>query len=129
MTCDTTNSFVTTINLNSASLSGSLPLSFNLLSHLQSLSLQKNSLSGSFPSFQNISSLQSLYLDNNGFSAVPDNFLLGLPNLVTLTISENSNLAPWKIPNYLTECSNLVTFYANNASLTGAIPDIFASFF
>ncbi|KAH6770115.1 Leucine-rich repeat protein kinase family protein [Perilla frutescens var. hirtella] len=75
-----------------------------------------------------MSSLQSLYLDNNGFSAVPDNFLLGLPNLVTLTISENSNLAPWQIPNYLTESSNLVTFYASNASLTGAIPDIFASF-
>ncbi|KAL3829283.1 hypothetical protein ACJIZ3_018085 [Penstemon smallii] len=126
--CDTTSTFVTSINLNSASISGTLPPELNQLTQLQSLSLQRNSLSGTLPSFENMTSLEQIYLDENDFTTVPNNFLLGLTNLQTFSISENTHLGPWEIPAYLTQSTNLVTFYASNASITGFIPDIFGSF-
>ncbi|KAL0382825.1 UNVERIFIED_CONTAM: Receptor-like kinase TMK4 [Sesamum calycinum] len=126
--CDSTSTYVTSINLNSASVSGSLPPELNQLSQLKSLAVQKNSLSGTLPSFENMTSLEQIYLDNNGFTSVPSNFLLGLTNLQTFSISENMNLSPWQIPSYLTDSTNLVTFYASNASIVGYIPDIFVSF-
>ncbi|KAI3470046.1 hypothetical protein Pfo_026709 [Paulownia fortunei] len=126
--CDSTSSFVTGIDLNSAAVSGSLPPELNQLSQLKSLAVQKNSLSGTLPSFENMTSLEQIYLDSNGFTSVPNNFLLGLTNLQTFSISENINLGPWQIPSYLTESTTLVTFYASNASITGIIPDIFGSF-
>ncbi|PIN22693.1 Serine/threonine protein kinase [Handroanthus impetiginosus] len=126
--CDSTSLFVTAINLDSAGVSGTLPPELNQLSQLQSLALQKNSLTGTLPSFENMTSLEQIYLDNNDFTSVPNNFLLGLTNLQTFSISENFNLRPWVIPFYLTESTNLVSFYASNANITGIIPDIFGSF-
>ncbi|KAL2507719.1 Leucine-rich repeat protein kinase family protein [Forsythia ovata] len=75
-----------------------------------------------------MSSLEKILLDINDFTTIPQSFLLGLTNLQTFSISENINLSPWKIPLYLTESTNLVNFYASNASITGEIPDIFDSF-
>ncbi|KZV34881.1 hypothetical protein F511_00783 [Dorcoceras hygrometricum] len=126
--CDTTSTFVTAINLDSASVSGILPLELNSLTMLKSLALQKNSLSGTLPSFENMTSLEQIYLDFNGFTLVPRNFLLGLTSLRIFSISGNHNLSLWEIPSYLSESSNLVSFYASNASITGVIPDIFGSF-
>ncbi|KZV28216.1 hypothetical protein F511_20882 [Dorcoceras hygrometricum] len=126
--CDTTNSFVTGINLDSASVSGTLPPEINTLSQLKSIALQKNSLSGSLPSFENMTALEQIFLDGNGFTSVPKNFLLGLTSLQTLSMSGNYKLGPWEIPTYLTESSTLVTFNAGNASIYGVIPDIFGSF-
>ncbi|CAA0833208.1 Leucine-rich repeat protein kinase family protein [Striga hermonthica] len=126
--CDSTSNFVTSIDLNSAGVSGSLPPELNQLSQLRSLAVQRNSLTGTLPSFQNITSLEQIYLDQNNFTSVPNNFLLGLPNLQTFSISQNTNLRPWQIPSYLTESSNLVSFFASNAGITGSIPDIFGSF-
>ncbi|XP_073056638.1 receptor-like kinase TMK4 [Primulina eburnea] len=126
--CDTTSTFVTAINLDSASVSGTLPLELNNLTMLKSLALQKNSLSGPLPSFENMTSLEQIYLDFNGFTSTPKNFLLGLTNLQLFSISENSNLGLWEIPSYLSESSNLVSFFASNASIAGMIPDIFGSF-
>ncbi|KAL6532123.1 Receptor-like kinase tmk4 [Orobanche gracilis] len=125
--CDSTSSYVTSIDLNSASVSGSLPPELNQLLQLKSLAVQKNSLSGTLPSFENMTSLEQIYLDQNDFTSVPNNFLLGLPNLQTFSISENS-LGPWQIPSYLAESTNLVSFYASNASITGIVPDIFGYF-
>ncbi|KAG6394839.1 hypothetical protein SASPL_145429 [Salvia splendens] len=123
--CDSTNSFVTTINLNSAAVSGTLPPEINTLSHRQSLELQKNSLTDALPSFQNMTSLHQLLLDTNNFASFPNNLLAGLTNLQVFTINGNSNLASWQFPAYLSGSSNLVKFYASNASINGAIPDIF----
>lgn len=75
-----------------------------------------------------MTSLEQIYLDFNGFTSIPKNFLLGLTNLQLFSISENSNLGWWEIPSYLSESSNLVSFYASNASITGVIPDFFGSF-
>ncbi|XP_051133221.1 receptor-like kinase TMK4 [Andrographis paniculata] len=126
--CDSTSSFVTAINLDSAAVSGTLPPELSQLSHLKTLAFQKNSLSGPLPSFQNMTSLESIFLDTNAFSAVPAGFLSGLVNLQILSISDNGGLPPWQIPSYLTQSTNLVSLFASNASLAGAIPDIFASF-
>lgn len=75
-----------------------------------------------------MSSLEGLFLDNNQFSSIPQDFLLGLPNLQTFSISDNGELSPWQIPSYLAESTNLGSFYASNASITGVIPNFFDSF-
>ncbi|KAL2508743.1 Leucine-rich repeat protein kinase family protein [Forsythia ovata] len=126
--CDNSKSFVTSINLISKSLSGTLPSELNQLSQLKSISLQRNSLSGTLPSFSNMSFLEEIYLDSNNFESIPPNFLLGLTNLQSFTIDDNYNLSPWEIPFYLTDSTNLVMFYASNASLNGVIPDFFSAF-
>ncbi|PIN14811.1 Serine/threonine protein kinase [Handroanthus impetiginosus] len=126
--CDSTSSFVTGIDLNAAAVSGTLPPELNQLSQLKSLAVQRNSLTGTLPSFENMTSLEQIFLDNNDFTSIPNNFLLRLTSLQTFSISENMNLDQWEIPSYLTESTNLVTFYASNASLNGIIPDIFGSF-
>lgn len=126
--CDATNKFVTSINLDSQSLTGTLPSELNQLSQLKTLSLQKNSLSGALPTFSNMTSLEKIYLDFNSFNSVPKDFLLGCINLQYLSISENNNLGPWEIPSYLSESTNLQSFYASNARIVGVIPDFFQSF-
>ncbi|XP_031111828.1 receptor-like kinase TMK4 [Ipomoea triloba] len=126
--CDKSTGNVITINLDSQSISGNLPSDLTQLSSLRTLSVQKNSLSGTLPSFANMSSLEGLYLDSNQFSSIPQDFLLGLPNLQTFSISDNGELSPWQIPSYLAESTNLGSFYASNASITGVIPNFFDSF-
>ncbi|XP_059301055.1 receptor-like kinase TMK4 [Lycium ferocissimum] len=126
--CDKSSNTVTSINLDSQSLSGSLPPEITQLSNLKTLSVQKNKLSGPLPSFSNMSNLAQLFLDDNQFTSIPKDFLLGLPNLVTLSISENGKLSPWEIPLYLTESTNLGSFYGSNASIVGVIPDFFDAF-
>nr|GMD72302.1 receptor-like kinase TMK4 [Ipomoea batatas] len=126
--CDKSTGNVVTINLDSQSLSGNLPSEITQLASLRLLSVQINSLSGPLPSFANMSSLEELYLDSNQFSSIPQDFLLGLPNLQTFSISDNGELSPWQIPSYLAESTNLGSFYASNAGITGVIPNFFDSF-
>lgn len=75
-----------------------------------------------------MTSLEQIYLDNNNFTSIPNNFLSGLTNLQIFSISDNQGLSPWQIPAYLTESSNLVKLYASSARINGVIPDIFSSF-
>nr|GLL41434.1 receptor-like kinase TMK4 [Ipomoea trifida] len=126
--CDKSTGKVVTINLDSQSISGNLPSEITQLGSLRTLSVQKNSLSGTLPSFANMSSLEELYLESNQFSSIPQDFLLGLPNLRIFGISDNGELSPWQIPSYLAESTNLGSFYASNASITGVIPNFFDSF-
>ncbi|CAN4104585.1 unnamed protein product [Withania somnifera] len=128
VTCDKSTGTVVSLNLDSQGLAGFLPSELNKLSNLKTFSVQKNSLSGTLPSFANMSNLAELYLDNNGFTSVPQDFLLGLTSLQTLSISENGKLSPWQIPIYLTDSVNLGNVYASNASIFGVIPDFFGVF-
>lgn len=125
--CDASNR-VTSIYLASQSLSGTLPSSLSSLSHLQTLTLQRNFLSGPIPSLSNLTSLQQLYLDSNNFTSLPSAAFSGLTNLQTLSMSDNPSLAPWTIPADLTQSTSLGTFYASNANIFGSIPDFFDSF-
>ncbi|KAL6582230.1 hypothetical protein OROMI_006244 [Orobanche minor] len=68
------------------------PLSSTSFSSSNPLQFKKNSLSGTLPSFENMTSLEQIYLDENDFTSVPNNFLLGLPNLQTFSISESTIL-------------------------------------
>ncbi|KAL6527967.1 hypothetical protein OROHE_014917 [Orobanche hederae] len=81
------------------------PSELDQIFQLKSLAIQKNSLSGTLPSFENKSILTK-----------------------TTSHLEINNLGPWQIPSYLAESTNLVTFYASNASITGIVPDIFGYF-
>lgn len=127
MNCDGSNS-VTSINLDSQSLTGSLPSELNQLTQLKTLAIQKNQLSGALPSLANLTNLQEIYIDSNNFTSVPSTFLTGLTSLQVLSLSDNLNLQPWTIPNELTQSASLVTLYASNANIMGSIPDIFDSF-
>ncbi|KVI08352.1 Concanavalin A-like lectin/glucanase, subgroup [Cynara cardunculus var. scolymus] len=125
--CD--NKRVTGINLATKSLTGNLPSDLNQLSQLKTLFLQRNSLSGALPTLANLTSLEQVFLDSNNFTSIPPEFFLGLTNLQSFTISDNSDLSPWVLPSDLTESTNLQTFQASNANIMGSIPDIFDSFF
>ncbi|KAF5465085.1 hypothetical protein F2P56_015116 [Juglans regia] len=125
--CDSSNR-VTSINLASKSISGTLPSDLGSLTQLTSLSLQHNSFSGPLPSLANLSFLEHVYLDQNDFTSIPPDIFQGLTSLQTFSLDDNSNLPTWTIPTELTQATSLVTFYASNASVYGSLPDIFASF-
>ncbi|KAK6145135.1 hypothetical protein DH2020_021955 [Rehmannia glutinosa] len=124
--CDSSNR-VTSINLESKSLSGTLPSELNQLSGLRSLSLQRNQFSGPLPVLSNLGALEDVTLDENSFDSIPTGFLSGLTSLQSFSISNNTNLPPWNIPETLQDSSSLTTFYASKANIVGEIPDIFGS--
>ncbi|KAG4210008.1 hypothetical protein ERO13_A02G018000v2 [Gossypium hirsutum] len=123
--CDKSNR-VTSINLASKSLSGSLPADISTLSELRTVSLQHNSLSGSIPSFANLSNLQNIYLDGNSFTSVTPNAFSGLTSLQKLSLSENTKLSPWTFPD-LSQSTSLVEVQLDNTNLYGTLPDVFQS--
>ncbi|XWS22330.1 hypothetical protein CRYUN_Cryun29cG0024600 [Craigia yunnanensis] len=125
ITCDKSNR-VTSINLSSKSLSGTISPDISTLSELRSVSLQRNSLSGTIPSFANLSSLQSIYLDSNAFTSVSPDAFAGLTGLQTLSMSENMELSPWTFPD-LSQSTSLVEVLLGNTNLFGTLPDIFES--
>ncbi|KAK4492183.1 hypothetical protein RD792_002981 [Penstemon davidsonii] len=118
---------VTSINLSSKSLSGTIPPEITQLSSLQSLSLQRNQLSGPLPPLSNHPSLQEINLDFNNFNSTPNDFLSGLTSLQSFSINNNTFLQPWKIPHTLRDSTAITSFLASNANIIGEIPDIFDS--
>ncbi|XP_021749640.1 receptor-like kinase TMK4 [Chenopodium quinoa] len=125
VSCDSSNRVIS-ISLASRSISGTIPSEINQLSSLQSLSLQNNHLTGTIPPLANMTQLQEVFLDGNSFSILPSNFLVGLPNLQTVSINDNP-LPTWSIPRGLSESSSLQEFRASNTNLVGSIPDMFAA--
>lgn len=123
--CDKSNS-VTSINLSSKSLSGTLSPDIAALSELQTLSLQRNALSGTIPSLANLSSLQEVYLDSNAFTSISPNAFSELTSLQKLSLSDNAGLSPWTFPD-LSQSTGLVELQLDNTSLFGSLPDIFDS--
>ncbi|BAT86659.1 hypothetical protein VIGAN_04433300 [Vigna angularis var. angularis] len=122
----TTNG-VSSINIASQSLTGTLPPDLNSLSQLTSLSLQGNALSGALPSLANLSMLETVFLEGNIFSSIPDGCFQGLLSLQSLSMADNFNLAPWRIPAELTQSTNLVILDLGNTNLIGTLPDVFDS--
>ncbi|XVF65366.1 hypothetical protein PTKIN_Ptkin09bG0242600 [Pterospermum kingtungense] len=123
VSCDKSNR-VTSINLASKSLGGTISPAISALSELRSLSLQRNSLSGPVPSFANLSALETIYLDNNGFTSVSPEAFLGLTSLQKLSLSGNMKLSPWTFPD-LSQSTSLVELELDNTNLYGTLPDIF----
>ncbi|XP_024984553.1 receptor-like kinase TMK4 isoform X2 [Cynara cardunculus var. scolymus] len=127
ITCDDSK-LVTSINIPSKSLTGNLPSDINQLSQLKTLNLQRNSLSGDLPTLANLTLLEQLNLESNNFTSIPPGFFSGLTSLQSFSISDNSDLSPWVLPNDLTQSSNLQSFQASNANIMSSIPDFFDSF-
>ncbi|XP_074580482.1 receptor protein kinase WSS1-like [Curcuma longa] len=117
---------VTAINLVSRGVSGSLPPSLASLSALTSLNLQHNRLSGPLPLLPNLSSLQSISLEDNDFDSIPDSFFAGLLGLQFITL-DNLPLAPWNLTRDLVSAAGLSEFSAANASIYGPLPDFLGS--
>ncbi|KAL4561078.1 hypothetical protein LXL04_033240 [Taraxacum kok-saghyz] len=122
--CDK-SSRVTSINIASKSLTGTLPPEINQLSQLKNLAVQRNFLSGDLPTLANLTLIEQVILDTNNFTSIPPDFFTGLNNLQNFSISFNSDLSAWVLPETLSENSNLQSFQASNANITGTIPDIF----
>nr|KYP57000.1 putative receptor protein kinase TMK1 [Cajanus cajan] len=119
---------VTSISLGSQKLTGTLPPDLNSLSQLTTLSLQHNALGGALPSLANLSMLETVFLDANNFTSVPDGCFQGLTSLQTLSMTDSVNLAPWTLPAELTQSTNLANLDLGNTNLVGSLPDVFDSF-
>ncbi|CAA0820673.1 Leucine-rich repeat protein kinase family protein [Striga hermonthica] len=126
ISCDSSGR-VTSINLASKSLTGTIPSDLSQLSALKTLSLQRNKFSGPLPPLSDLPSLEEAYLDENNFESFPTGFLSGLTSLQTFSIQNNTNLPAWTIPDTLKDSSSLTTFIAGKANVFGQIPDIFDS--
>lgn len=126
VSCDSPNK-VSSINLASKSLTGTLPPEINQLSNLKTLSLQRNKFSGPLPALSNLGSLEEVNLDDNGFNSIPPGFLSGLTSLQSFSINNNINLPPWTLPTTLKDSTSLTNFIASKANIVGEIPDIFGS--
>ncbi|KAJ0235896.1 Receptor-like protein kinase 7 [Hirschfeldia incana] len=147
VTCDSTNSVVTEIDLSRQNLSGTFPfhslcdlknlqklsLGFNSLSgtvptdmnnctNLTYLDLGNNLFSGSFPDFSSLSQLQYLYLNNSAFSGVfPWDSLQNATKLVVLSLGDNPfDTTPF--PDKIISLKNLSSLYLSNCSIAGKIP-------
>ncbi|KAF8701545.1 hypothetical protein HU200_033571 [Digitaria exilis] len=74
------------------------------LTAFQWLQLQGNMLDGDVPSLAQMDSLKTLALNDNAFTALPPDFLEGLPMLRSLSMDEQ-----WSIPNTVAGCVALQT--------------------
>ncbi|KAK7346852.1 hypothetical protein VNO80_21375 [Phaseolus coccineus] len=94
ITCDS-RLHVTTLNLTSSSLSGTLSDHLSHLPFLSHLSLADNQFSGPIPaSFSSLSALRHLNLSNNAFNATFPSNLARLANLQVLDLYNNNMTGP-----------------------------------
>eukprot|EP00250_Pteridium_aquilinum_P029794 c40139_g1_i1 orf=251-2314(-) len=120
--CSTAQDSVETLKLPGSGLYGSIaPGTLGLLSHLQTLSLRSNHLSGNLPDdLANCTRLRRLFLQNNLLSGSmpPFNFSL-TPALDVIDLSFNKLTG--EIPSSISTLS-LKTLLLQNNSLSGTIP-------
>ncbi|CAM8974119.1 unnamed protein product [Rhodiola kirilowii] len=114
---------ITEIYIKGNDLTGkTLPASFSSLTYLTQLQLQGNNLTGPLPTLKGFSSLQQLLLNNNNFTSVPSDCFDGMTSLQSLFIDQNPLLSPWPIPAGLSTATGLNTFSAVSANINGSIP-------
>jgi kinase len=118
---------VTAIQIGNMGLSGSLPASLNSLTELTRLEVMGNRFNGSLPVISSLSKLQYLFLHNNSFTSIPQNFFNGLNSLVYITIGNNP--LNWSLGEDLKSASNLVNFAASDCGIQGQIPGFFGTSF
>ncbi|KAJ0435767.1 putative protein kinase RLK-Pelle-LRR-IX family [Helianthus annuus] len=118
VTCSKDNR-VTGIQANGLNLKGSLPQTLNNLTQLQLLELQFNQLSGPLPSLTGLTQLQNLFINNNNFTSIPNDFFDGMSSLQNVYLDYNA-FDSWSIPHSLKIASNSLSL--SNNSLTGTVP-------
>ncbi|KAI5056384.1 hypothetical protein GOP47_0028202 [Adiantum capillus-veneris] len=126
-------SFISSINLASLDLGGSVTPNLNKLASLTSISLQRNGFTGPLPSLSGLSSLQSCYLNDNNFDTIPWDFFSTLPSLRYLYMHNNPLLnsssaeGGWSLPADLQASTFLTNLTLTNTSLVGEIPSFLGS--
>lgn len=113
---------VTRIQIGGQNLRGSLPATLSNLSSLQVFEVMKNQLTGPVPNFA--ASLLTLRLNNNNFTSIPSDFFNGMNSLQSVNLDYNP-FNSWVIPDGLKSLSNLQTFSATKANISGPLPDFF----
>ena len=112
---------VTSVDLTSNNLSGSIPSELGSLLSLSELFASGNQLTGSIPAtIGNLTNLLSLRLSNNQFTGSIPSELGNLVNLSDLYLSGNQLMG--SIPSELGNISNLRDFTVSDNQLTGSIP-------
>ncbi|CAI9758140.1 unnamed protein product [Fraxinus pennsylvanica] len=112
---------VTRIQIGRQNVQGTLPQELSSLTQLERLELQWNNISGPLPSLKGFNSLQVLMLSNNQFSSIPADLFTGMSSLTSVEI-DNNPFSAWEIPESLKNASTLQNFSANSANITGKIP-------
>ncbi|CAN4107630.1 unnamed protein product [Withania somnifera] len=93
---------VTRIQIGDQGLKGSLPPNMSNLTELQVFEI--------------------IYVHNNGFTSIPNDFFDGMPSLQSTYLDYNP-FSPWSVPERLKSASSLQNFSAVSANITGKIPD------
>ena len=112
---------LTNLQLGDNALSGTIPASLNSLTTLTHLYLHQNQLSGSIPDLGRLSELQLLRLWNNQLSGEIPASLSKLTNLRSLDLRENQLTGP--IPD-LSRNTNLQFLDLHGNQLSGTIPSM-----
>ncbi|GFZ13087.1 hypothetical protein Acr_23g0014720 [Actinidia rufa] len=121
------NGRVTQIQVANLGLKGTLPQSFNHLTMLYNLGLQKNQFNGTLPTFSGLTELQFAYLNFNEFDTIPSDFFHGLRSLRVLALDDNPLNATngWSIPDELQDSVQLMNFSCSSCNIVGSLPDFF----
>jgi Leucine-rich repeat (LRR) protein len=110
------------LGLGNNKFSGPIPSEWKQLSNLVTLGLDDNSLDGSLSFLQGMTSIHSLFLDNNFFQDQLNSIQWGfMTNLEELDFSDNS--LSGTIPSELLSLSKLRILDLGTNSITGKLPD------
>ncbi|XP_010315276.1 receptor protein kinase TMK1-like isoform X2 [Solanum lycopersicum] len=112
------------IQVGDQGLKGTLPSNINTLTELQVFEVQRNTFTGPLPSFSGLNSLQTILLNGNGFTSIPNEFFQGMTNLQSVYLDSNP-FSSWTVPESLKSATALQIFSAYSANITGKIPDLF----
>ncbi|OIV94175.1 hypothetical protein TanjilG_13792 [Lupinus angustifolius] len=120
--CD--HDHVVELHLPGVSLSGQLPTGiFSNLTHLRTLSLRFNALTGHIPSdLASCTNLRNLYLQRNLFSGSIPDFLFSLTDLVRVNLGFNNFSGQFSTG--FNNLTRLRTLFLENNQLQGSIPDL-----
>ncbi|KAK2378363.1 putative inactive receptor kinase [Trifolium repens] len=112
------------LHLPAVALSGQIPTGiFSNLTHLRTLSLRFNALTGSLPSdLSSCVNLRNLYIQRNLLSGEIPQFLFNLPELVRLNMGFNNFSG--SISNSFNNFTRLKTLFLENNQLSGTIPEL-----
>ncbi|XP_002531999.2 leucine-rich repeat receptor-like serine/threonine-protein kinase BAM1 [Ricinus communis] len=121
VTCDYNNRHITSLDLSSLNLSGTLSPDIAHLRYLQNLTLAANQISGPIPiQLSAISGLRCLNLSNNVFNGSFPTQLSQLKNLQVLDLYNNNMTGD--LPLAVTEMPNLRHLHLGGNFFSGAIP-------
>ena len=130
VTCDSSNTSVSLLELPDNGLSGTLPDELKLLKYLHSINFSGNNIVGSLPpNYSLLSDLEELNLSNNHLTGrIPEEFG-GSGNFGILkTVNLCSNSMTGTIPPSLGSLNELTTLMLGNNQYSGDLPGSICSF-